>query len=249
MDLNSQINDSLERNGVAILPPMDFFDSSKLLIRNNIKAKCTILDPWYNKGIGGVLPDSEYDTFISNLLSDSARMSDIIYLWGFPEVIGPYVRYAPKDFSVTAWLTWFYKNCPSVIRGWRSSQNACIQYTRKNSKLFPEHFLNDEQKKRYETGKMRFVPGPSSVIEAPLIVGFVGKKERTGHPSQKPEAVYEKLILMSTKSDELIIDLMAGSGTTGKVAQLRKRRAILCDCSEEYIQMMEKRLGCNRISL
>lgn len=57
---------------------------------------------------------------------------------------------------------------------------------------------------------MRFVPGPSSVIEAPLIVGFVGKKERTGHPSQKPESVYEKLILMSTQPDDLIIDLMAG---------------------------------------
>lgn len=249
MNLTTLIQNSFKSYGVAILPPMDVFESFRLLRESGIHAKTTILDPWYNKGIGGVLPDPEYDSFISGLLSNSAELSDIIYLWGFPEVIGPYVRFSPKNFSVTAWLTWFYKNCPSVIRGWRSSQNACIQYSRKAAKLYPEHFLNDVQKKRYETGKMRFVPGPSSVIEAPLIVGFVGKKERTGHPSQKPESVYEKLILMSTDNGDIIIDLMAGSGTTGSVSQKTSRYSILCDSSEEYIQMMEKRLNCPRIQL
>ena len=42
---------------------------------------------------------------------------------------------------------------------------------------------------------MRFIPGPNSVIEESLLVGFVGKKEQTGHPAQKPEKVYERLLL------------------------------------------------------
>lgn len=59
-----------------------------------------------------------------------------------------------------------------------SERNACLQFMRKGYKLHPEHFLSDEQKEKFESGKMRFVPGPASVIEAPLIIGFVGKKEK-----------------------------------------------------------------------
>ena len=249
MDLKQAIAESIEKSGVAILPPMDVKDSMKLLINNGIKAKTSILDPWYNKGIGGVLPDAEYDEFIRLLLNQSAVTSDILYLWGFPEVIGPYVRFAPENFKMTAWLTWFYKNCPSVIRGWRSSQNACIQFTKEGASLHPENFLNPEQELRFDEGKMRFIPGPTSVIEAPLIVGFVGKNERTGHPSQKPEAVFERIILMSTKKGDTIIDLMAGSGTTGSVAKKHRRSAILCDSNEEYIEMMEKRLRQKRLQI
>lgn len=220
-----------------------------LLGNCGIHATTSILDPWYNKGLGGVLPDEEYDAFIRYLLTQSAQLSDVIYLWGFPEIIGPYVRFAPDGFRMTAWLTWFYKNCPSVIRGWRSSQNACLQFTNEAAILHPENFLTGQQELRFEEGDMRFIPGPTSVIEAPLIVGFVGRNERTGHPSQKPEAVFERIILMSTKRDDVIIDLMAGSGTTGSVSRKHHRSAILCDSNEEYIAIMEDRLHQKRVSL
>ena len=42
---------------------------------------------------------------------------------------------------------------------------------------------------------------------------------------------------------------MAGSGTTGSVAQKHRRSAILCDSNEEFIEMMEKRLHQRRIQL
>ena len=249
MKLKEAIQECISKTGVAILPPMDVKESMALLIENEIHGTTSILDPWYNKGIGGVLPDEEYDAFIKILLDESSKMSDIIYLWGFPEVIGPYVRFAPEKFKMNAWLTWYYKNCPSVIRGWRSSQNACIQYTKEGATLHPENFLNQQQELRFDEGKMRFIPGPTSVIEAPLIVGFIGKNERTGHPSQKPESVFERIIMMSTAKNDVVIDLMAGSGTTGSVARKHHRGAILCDGCEEYIAMMEKRLKQKRIEL
>ena len=249
MTLKETIYESIRNTGVAILPPMDVQMAISLLQENDIHGKTSILDPWYNKGIGGVMPDEKYDEFIRSLIQKSSTISDIIYLWGFPEVIGPYVRYAPENFKMSAWLTWYYKNCPSVIRGWRSSQNACIQFTKEGASLHPENFLNPEQELRFEDGNMRFIPGPTSVIEAPLIVGFVGKKESMGHPSQKPEAVFERIILMSTIKKDVIIDLMAGSGTTGSVALKNHRGAILCDVNEEYISMMEKRLHQKRIKI
>lgn len=249
MSLKETIIESINNTGIAILPPMDVKKSLSMLIENKITAKTSILDPWYNKGIGGVISEEDYDNFIRFLLNKSAQISEIIYLWGFPEVIGPYVRFAPKHFKMTAWLTWYYKNCPSVIRGWRSSQNACIQFTKEKTSLHPENFLNSEQQLRFEEGNMRFIPGPTSVIEAPLIVGFVGKNESTGHPSQKPESVFERIILMSTEKNDIIIDLMAGSGTTGSVALKKNRKAILCDSNEEYICMIEKRLNLKRIEI
>lgn len=247
MLLSDAIRYALDTEGVAILPPMDVFDSISVVQEAKIHTNCTILDPWYNKGFGGELPIEEYDEFISRLLNKTAEISDLIYLWGFPEVIGPYVRYAPEPFYMAAWLTWYYKNCPSVIRGWRSSQNACLQFMKKGRKLYPEHFLNDEQKQKFNSGKMRFVPGPPSVIEAPLIIGFVGKNERTGHPSQKPEAVFDKLLLMADKEGDIIFDPMAGSGTTAACARKHGMKSIVCDKSEEYICMIENRLGVKRL--
>lgn len=219
MSVKDKIQTALKIDGIALLPPMDVHDSIKLLKNENIHVECTMLDPWYNKGTGGVLPIEEYDKFIRSILNSSGDISDLLYLWGFPEIIGPYVRYAPKDFYMATWLTWYYKNCPSVIRGWRSSQNACIQFMKKGYSLHPEHFLNDVQKEKYNSGKMRFVPGPPSVIEAPLIIGFVGKNEQTGHPSQKPEAVFDKLLLMALNDGQIVFDPMAGSGTSGASAR------------------------------
>ena len=249
MSLRDVVFQSINEQGVAILPPMDVFDSINLLKENHIHVECTMLDPWYNKGTGGVLPTEEYDSFIEQLLNSSGEISDLLYLWGFPEIIGPYVRYAPRDFYMASWLTWYYKNCPSVIRGWRSSQNACIQFMRRGYSLHPEHFLSDAQKEKFESGKMRFVPGPPSVIEAPLIIGFVGKNEQTGHPSQKPEAVFDKLLLMALGRNQTVFDPMAGSGTTGASALKNGFKAILCDRDEKYISMMEKRLNVKRISI
>lgn len=249
MSAKKVIFESINDYGVAILPPMDVFDAIQLLKLEDIHVACTMLDPWYNKGKGDVLPTDEYDSFINQLLGSAGEVSDLLYLWGFPEIIGPYVRYAPKDFYMASWLTWYYKNCPSVIRGWRSSQNACIQFMRHGCSLHPEHFLNEAQKIKFKAGKMRFVPGPPSVIEAPLIIGIVGKKEQTGHPSQKPEVVFDKLLLMAMTENQLVFDPMAGSGTTGASAIKNGFKAILCDKNDDYISLMEKRLKVKRISI
>ena len=249
MIMEEKIKNLLYHDEIVILPPMDVFESVRLLKELGIHVECSMLDPWYNKGFGGIIPSDEYDAFIKNLLDSCGEISNALYLWGFPEIIGPYVRFAPESFHMNAWLTWYYKNCPSVIRGWRSSQNACIQFLREGCSLHPEHFLTEEQKIRYESKKMRFVPGPSSVIESPLIIGFIGKSERTGHPAQKPEAVFDKLLLMATKEGEIVFDPMAGSGTTGACAKRNRRKCILCDINDEYIQMMERRLNISRVCL
>lgn len=238
---------SLVADGIAILPPAEARQTLGKLASLGIQVQTTILDPWYNKGIGGTRND--YDAFILELLSLAADVSQHVFLWGFPEIIARFVERIPPSLVLVAWLTWYYKNSPSVIRGWRSSQNACLHLSRPGAKLFPEHFLNEVQKEKLAQGKLRYMPGPTSVIEESLLCGFVGKNEQMGHPAQKPVAVFEKIILMTTQKNDLVFDPMCGAGTTGEAARTLECRAILCDESEEYIRMSEERLGVTRLGI
>ena len=246
MNIRQFLDQKLDKYGVVILPEMEAKESMQFILSLGYRPTTTILDPWYNRGIGGVRND--YVPYILDIINSIDNDTDHLFLWGFPEIAANFVNKINKPLEFVTWLTWFFKNCPSVIRGWRSSQQACLHYATKNAKMYPENFFNAQQELRFENNQMRFIPGPNSVIEEPLLVGFIGKKEQTGHPSQKPEKVYEKLILMTSKTDDLIYDPMAGSGTTGAVCKIHKRKCILSDISDEYLTLAEKRLGIKRLS-
>lgn len=246
-DMRENIADSLGKTGVAILPPLDISVSTRLLRLVGFHAQCCILDPWYNKGIGGTRDD--YEDYILSLLTESSPLTDHLFLWGFPEIVARFVSRLPEGLVLKCWLTWFYKNSPSRIRGWRSAQMACLHLACPKAVMHVENFLNDMQKEKLSDGKLLYIPGPPSVIEESLLCGFVGRNEQTGHPSQKPVSVIEKLVLMATARGELAIDLMSGSGTTGVACLSNARYAILCDISEEYTRIVEERLGVSRLQL
>ena len=246
MNIRKLLDQKLDKYGIVILPEMEAKESMQFILSLGYRPTTTIIDPWYNRGTGGVRND--YVPYILDIINNIKDNTDHLFLWGFPEIVANFVGKIDKPLEFVTWLTWFFKNCPSVIRGWRSSQQACLHYATKNAKMYPEHFFNAQQELRFENNEMRFIPGPNSVIEEPLLVGFVGKKEQTGHPSQKPEKVYEKLILMTSRMEDLIYDPMAGSGTTGVVCRTHKRKCIISDISDEYLSLAEKRLGVKRLS-
>ena len=67
-------------------------------------------------------------------------------------------------------------------------------------------------------------------------------KERTGYPTQKPEALLERIIESSSKKDDLILDPFCGCGTTVSVAQRLRRKWIGIDISPTAIKLVENRL-------
>ena len=62
------------------------------------------------------------------------------------------------------------------------------------------------------------------------------------HPAVFPEKLAEEHILSWTDPDDLVFDPMCGSGTTGKMALIHRRRFIGVDISEEYIAIAKKRV-------
>ena len=79
-----------------------------------------------------------------------------------------------------------------------------------------------------------------SVWEIPSIAATAG--ERLGYPTQKPEALLERIILASTNPGDTVFDPFCGSGTAPAVAQRLGRHWIAADRSADAIAITAARL-------
>lgn len=69
-----------------------------------------------------------------------------------------------------------------------------------------------------------------------------GGREKTGYPTQKPEGILRRIVQASSRPGDRVLDLFAGSGTTGAVADALGREAVLVDANTEAIAVMQKRM-------
>ena len=67
-------------------------------------------------------------------------------------------------------------------------------------------------------------------------------KNRTDYPTQKPEALLERVIKASSDKGSIVLDCFCGSGTTAAVAEKLGRRWIVADLNKGAIQTTIKRL-------
>lgn len=81
--------------------------------------------------------------------------------------------------------------------------------------------------------------------ERPVIIGPDGK--RISHPTCKPLTLMRWLVRLVTPPGGVVLDLFAGTGTTGQAARLEGMRAILVESLDTdehpYVRMTLKRLG------
>ena len=66
--------------------------------------------------------------------------------------------------------------------------------------------------------------------------------ERVDYPTQKPEALLERIIKASSNEGDIVMDFFAGSGTTLSVAEKLGRKWIGCDCGKLAIYTIQKRI-------
>ena len=75
-----------------------------------------------------------------------------------------------------------------------------------------------------------------------ISVPFWSMPENTDHPTQKPEKLIAKLVLASSKPDDLVLDPFLGAGTTSVVAKKLGRRYVGIEREETYCLLAERRL-------
>lgn len=76
-----------------------------------------------------------------------------------------------------------------------------------------------------------------------LTVPFWSMPENTDHPTQKPEKLIAKLILASSRKNDLVLDPFLGSGTTAVVAKKLGRAFLGIELDEVYACISAKRIA------
>lgn len=73
-------------------------------------------------------------------------------------------------------------------------------------------------------------------------INEVKNNKEGNHPAPFPEQLANDHIISWSNENDLIYDPFAGSGTTGKMAILNKRKCIMSEISVEYCEIIKKRL-------
>lgn len=92
--------------------------------------------------------------------------------------------------------------------------------------------------KRYETEGVF----AGDIWSSKLMMIHSQSGESLSYPTQKPEALLERIIIASSNEDDLVADFFCGSGTTGAVAERLGRRWIMADLGRFAIHTSRKRL-------
>lgn len=80
---------------------------------------------------------------------------------------------------------------------------------------------------------------PDDVWDFPRVVG--NAKERCPHhPTQHPEDLMRRIILMHTDPGDVVVDCFGGTGTTLRVANSINRIPLISEISENYCQEIQK---------
>jgi site-specific DNA-methyltransferase (adenine-specific) len=97
--------------------------------------------------------------------------------------------------------------------------------------------LNDDKQMRSDWWLLSLTP------QAERLRNKIGGK---GHSTQKPEALLYRVILSSTRPNDLILDPFFGSGTTGVVAKRLHRDWIGIEIEQRYVELAQKRIDATR---
>ena len=220
---------------------------------------CCITDPPFNmskkKGLGWafsshVTMQEQWDTFAEddyfqftvNWITEVLRVlktNGNLFIFGSFHCIFTigFILQTLFDRRIISQLVWYKPNAQPNI--------TCRMFT--ESTEFIIWAVNNESKKaknwtfNYATMKaMNNDKQMRNMWEIPL----TKRSERTHgkHPSQKPVAVINRLILAGTNEGDLILDPFSGTGTTAVVAEQHNRRWLMIEKQEEYNEIAQRRI-------
>lgn len=90
---------------------------------------------------------------------------------------------------------------------------------------------------------------PRDVIKIPALAGGAGMNERVAHPTQKPLALCEKLILSCMQEDGYVLIPFAGSGSECVVAKKLNLSFIGIEINPDYVEIINSRLNLGETHL
>lgn len=145
-------------------------------------------------------------------------------------------------FHILNDVSWFKPNAaPNLSCRFFTASHETLIWARKNKNA--KHTFNyKEMKDGVWNGD--FIKKPAKQMRSVWAIGTpkTAEKKYGKHPTQKPEALLDRIILASTNTGDLILDPFCGSGTTGVSASRFKRRFVGIDQERAYLDLTKKRL-------
>jgi adenine-specific DNA-methyltransferase len=136
-------------------------------------------------------------------------------------------------------LKYSYKGYPPPQMGWRVNLEKMKKLDEEDRLYFPKKEDGRIMKKVY----LHELQGqPMTDLWTDIKPLSAQHTERVNYPTQKPEALLERIIKASSNEGDLVIDVFCGSGTTGAVAERLGRRWIMCDLGRFAIHTTRKRM-------
>nr|WP_230314485.1 site-specific DNA-methyltransferase [Candidatus Contendobacter odensis] len=131
-------------------------------------------------------------------------------------------------------IAWFKINPPpNLACRYFTHATETILWARKGEKA--KHHFNYDEMKRDNRGKQ--------MQSLWSITPPAPREKRFGkHPTQKPEALLDRIIRASSNAGDLVLDPFCGSGTTGVISARLRRRFVGFDIDENYLDLAVKRI-------
>ena len=161
-------------------------------------------------------------------------------------------------------IVWWYKRWSNVSKNYQRMHDTILFYSKSDDYAFNIHYQPYSKPETIEKtiravidGKLqRLKDKHGNYIErekenkgVPLHDVFEiqhiqpTSKERLGYPTQKPEALMERIIKASSNEGDIVLDPFCGCGTTLAVAKKLNRKFIGIDISRTACDVMKKRVG------
>ena len=223
-----------------------------------------IIDPPYNlsKDFHGrkfsAMKGEDYESYLRGWLgrvADKLAPDGSLYLCGDWRCGSAMQRVLEEHLTVMNRITWQREKGRGAAANWKNSMED-IWFAVKNP---ADYYFNLEAVKirRRVIAPYRVDGRPKDWEESPagnfrvtcpsnlwddITVPFWSMPENTDHPTQKPEKLYAKLILASSRPGDRIFDPFMGSGTAAVVARKLGRRFCGVEVNRDYCLWAAKRL-------
>jgi len=169
----------------------------------------------------------DYDLLIMRVLSECFRVlkkGGSMYMFTANRDNGYFIRKAvERGFSCRNQLAIIKTNpLPQYKQdNWRNAYELCMYLTKGRARTF--NFLSQRD----------------CVNTYPYVIGI--KESR--HPTEKPLGFIKKLVRVSSRPGDVVLDPFMGSGTTAVACKELNRHFIGAEASSEYIKMIDRRLS------
>lgn len=223
-----------------------------------------IIDPPYNldKNFHGnkflSMSCDAYENYLRNWfykVCDKLAPNGTLYMCGDWKCTSSMQRVIEERLTVINRITWQREKGRGAQSNWKNAMEDIwfavknpkdyyfdVESVKMKRKVIAPYKIDGKPKDWEETEYGNFrITYPSNFWDD-ISVPFWSMPENTDHPTQKPEKLYAKLVLVSSKPGDKIFDPFLGSGTSAVVAKKLGRSYCGIEINREYCLWAIKRL-------